>query len=201
LDNFVFSDYLTSKKSYMKPICMILILVTVCLFTQAQELVQKKHIIYSTSIRDFQGKEHRGFIATMDDSTIFMSAQKFTMTFDDLDLSSFQKYGYANIDKVSMRAGGHMKRSVLIGGIGGILVGGIVGYSSMNGENPQPQSFEIELFKVTRTQATLIGAAVGAGVGCLIGAAIGGLSNKVFKIKGKKHNLFEMKDTMIGILY
>lgn len=185
----------------MKLRFLILLLIAACRFSQAQELVQKRHIVYSTSIRDFQGKEHRGFIATMDDSTIFMSAQKFTMTFDDLNLSSFQKYGYANIDKVSMRVGGHMKRSVLIGGIGGILVGGIVGYSSMNSENPQTTGFQVDLFKVTRTQATLIGAVVGAGVGCLVGAAIGGLSHKVFKIKGKKHNLFEMKDTMIGVLY
>ena len=185
----------------MKLITLIVILGSTCQMVCAQELVQKKHIAYSTAIRDFQGKEHKGYIATMSDSAIFMSAQKFTMTFDELDLSKFQKYGYANIDKVKMRAAGTMKRSLLIGGIGGILVGSIIGYSSVSDNPPQNTGFDIPLFKVTRTQATLIGAVVGAGVGCLVGAIIGGVSNKVFKIKGKKQNLFEMKDTMIGVLY
>jgi hypothetical protein len=185
----------------MKLLFVISILGVSFQLASGQELVQKKHIVYNTIIKDLNGKEYKGYIATMNDSTIFMSAQKFSMTFEDLNLNNFQKYGYAEIDKVSLKTYGKMKRSLLIGGISGILVGSIVGYSSVSA-NPKPTTgFEIDLIKVTQGQATLIGAVIGAGVGCLAGAIIGGISNKVFKIKGKKQHLFEMKDTMIGELY
>ena len=171
----------------------------ICQALPAQDLIQKKYIAYNTTITDVLGKSHKGFIATIDDTAIFISKTKFALTFENLDLSGLEKFGYARIAKVDLKSRASVTKGVLIGGISGILVGAIVGYSSV--KRTGPNNLE-NLFEpvVTPLQGSLIGAAIGAGFGSLVGAILGH-SKKVFKIKGKKDNLFEMKETMIKTLY
>lgn len=183
----------------MKLLFVIVILGVTCQIACGQELVQKAHIVYNTTIKDSQGREHKGYIATMNDSTIFMSAQKFSMTFEKLDLTNFEKFGYSNIEKVSLQER-KFRKSILIGAISGFIIGGIVTYYSTSDPAPKTLS-NFQIISFTRTQSALAGAVFGAGVGCLLGAAVKGLTHKVFKIHGKRENLFEMKDKMISELY
>jgi hypothetical protein len=172
-----------------------------CLFNQtlpAQDLVQKKYIIYKTTITGLHGTNYKGFIATMDDTTVYMTKRKFALTFEYLSLKGLQKYDVSEIDRISMRSASSVKNGLLIGGIGGLLTGAIAGYVSTSNTNYK-QGFQIYL--VTPAEASLIGAVVGAGAGCLIGAGIGALSHKVFKIKGKKENLMGMHEAMLSTLY
>lgn len=183
----------------MKILFILLILGFACQITHAQELDQKTHKVYCTTLKDVQGKEYKGYLATMNDSTIFMSSQKFSMTFEKLDLNNFQKYDCSNIEKVSLQER-RFRKSVLIGAISGFLIGGIFTYYNTNDPAPKTLS-NFQIVSFTRTQSAIAGAVIGAGVGCLLGAAIKGLTHRVFKIHGKRENLFEMKDAMIGELY
>jgi hypothetical protein len=164
----------------------------------AQDLVQKKYIMYKTKVTDLQGLAHSGFIATIDDTAVYMTQRKFAMTFENLSLKGLQKYDVTGIDKISLRSTSSVKNGLLIGGIVGMLTGAITGYISTSNANTK-QGFQI--FVITPAEATLIGSVLGAGAGCLIGAGIGALSHKVFKIKGRKENLFDMREAMIRTLY
>jgi hypothetical protein len=84
---------------------------------QAKDLVQKKYIVYNTSMQDMAGQYHRGYIATLDDTTLFMPKKKFALTFENTDLSCFQKFGYTDIVRVDLRFSAGVKKGVLIGRI------------------------------------------------------------------------------------
>ena len=92
----------------------------ICQALPAQDLVQKKYIAYHTTITDVLGKSHKGFIATIDDTAIFISKTKFALTFENLDLSGIEKFGYARIAKVDLKSRASVTQGVLIGGISGI---------------------------------------------------------------------------------
>lgn len=178
-------------------ICSLLALCVASHALYAQDLVQKKHIVYSTKIQDFSGHYHEGFIATMNDTAIFMSERKFAMTFENLDMSQLEKFSYTELNKVKLRPSGRIGRGALIGAVSGLLTGAIVGYCSTSATPPKT-SFLNPV--ITRGQATLIGAVVGAGVGSLIGMLCAH-PWQVFKIHGKKINLDDMRETMIRKLY
>jgi hypothetical protein len=179
-------------------ICLLIVLCMTSRVLQAQELVQKKYIIYNTRIQDSTGHFHKGFIATIDDTAVFMSESKFALTFEHLDLTHLQKFGYADISTLSLRGSGKIGRGALIGGITGFLVGAIGGVISVQGTAPKgsigyaPQP--------TPGEAALIVGVAGAGLGSLIGM-ICARSWKTFKIHGKKTNLDNMRETMISRLY
>jgi hypothetical protein len=186
----------------MKPLlCFWILLVPTGQILHAQELVQKKHIVYQTSIRDVHGNQHSGYIATMDDSTVIMSREKFALTFENLNLNDLQKFGYAEIVRVDLHSSAGVKKGMLIAGITGMIAGSIIGYSSVKRTGPnQFGDIGIGTPNVTPLQAALIGAAIGAGVGSLVGA-ICGHSHQVFRINGRKEKLADMREAMIRTLY
>jgi hypothetical protein len=185
----------------MKKIFFLLMTLGFTSQLQAQELVQKKYIVYETSMRDVAGQYHRGYIATLGDTTLFMSKKKFALTFENTDLKCFQKFGYTDIVRVDLRSSAGVKKGVLIGGITGMLAGAIVGYSSVKNTGPkQFGSVGIGSPNVTQLQGGLIGAAIGAGLGSLVGV-ICGHSHLKFKIHGRKDKFFDMRETMIRTLY
>jgi hypothetical protein len=184
----------------MKPIiCFSILLILTSQLLHAQDLVQKKHIVYKTTIRDIRGNQHSGYIATMDDTTVMMSREKFALTFENLNLNDLQKFGYADIVRIDLRSKAGVKTGVLIGGLTGMLAGAIIGYSSVKRTGPNHIG-EIGVPIVTPAQAGLIGAAVGAGLGSLVGVILGH-SHKVFKINSRKEKLADMRETMISTLY
>ncbi len=178
-------------------ISLFIVLSLTCQLLQAQDLVQKKYVVYNTKIQDINGHLHEGFIATIDDTAVYMSERKFALTFEHLDLTQLQKFNYSDISKVKLRSSGKIGRGALIGATSGLLAGVIIGYSSVPGTPPKP-SFLNPV--ITRGQATLIGAVVGAGVGSLIGMLCAH-PWQIFKIHGKKVNLDNMRKTMISSLY
>jgi hypothetical protein len=48
-------------------ICSFIVVFLTSQVLQAQELVQRKYIVYNTKIQDITGHYHEGFVATMDD--------------------------------------------------------------------------------------------------------------------------------------
>jgi hypothetical protein len=155
--------------------------------------VQIRYIVFKTTLVDMHNITLRGFAATMDDSTLFMSREKFALTFEKVDLDAFQKHNYNEIKQVRLQRKGSVGRGILLGSLGGFLVGALVGAAQ-----PVQQSFLSEV----NTEGNVIGGAfTGAAVGCLVGAAIGALSHKVFTINGKRENLVKMQEAMIDRLY
>jgi hypothetical protein len=127
-----------------------------------------------------------------------MSERKFGLTFEHLDLTNLQKFGYADISKLSLRATGKIGRGALIGGITGFLVGAIAGVMSIQSTGPKGSAGFFP--QPTPGEAALIVGVAGGGLGSLIGM-ICARSWHTFKIHGKKANLDDMRETMISRLY
>ncbi len=101
----------TKKYIVMKQIvCLLIAFCGTIQFLQAQELVQKKHIVFDTKILDARGHNYKGFIATIDDTAVYMSEKKFALTFENLDLTHLEKFGYGDISTISLRASGKVRR-------------------------------------------------------------------------------------------
>jgi len=159
----------------------------------AQVSEQKKFIVFKTTVIDDNNVSHHGFLATMDDSTLYLSPQKFALTFEKISLKGFKGFNYNQISVVNLQRKGSTGRAMIIGGVTGLLVGAIIGASqpvNAGGFNT-----------IARPLDGIIGAAIGGGIGCLLGAAISTLSKKVFVIGQQKEKLNNMRKTMISRLY
>lgn len=179
-------------------ICLLMFFCLAGYLLQAQELVQKKYIVFSTRVQETSGHIHNGFIATMDDTAVFMTEKKFALTFEKLDLTHLEKFGYADISTISLRAGGVTRRGALIGGIVGFVTGALAGIVAVQGSAPKNS---ISLFpQPSPAEAALIGGCVGGGLGSLIGMLCAH-PRKLFNIRGKKTNLDDMREAMIRRLY
>lgn len=179
-------------------ICLFVALCLTGYLLKAQELVQKKYIIYNTKIQNTTGHVYNGFIAAINDSTVFLSEKKFALTFENLDLAHLQKFGYGDISTISLRASGSVRRGALIGGITGFVVGALAGVMAVQTSGPKNSS---GLFpQPSPAEAALIGGFVVGGLGSLIGM-ICGHTHQVFQIHGKKAKLDDMREAMIRRLY
>ena len=166
---------------------------------QAQDLVQKKFFVYNTKIRDVNHNNHEGFIATMDDTSVYLSNIKFALTFENLDLNHLEKFRYNDVSSIFLSCRKKRVTGALIGGVSGMLVGALIGYSSLKSTGPKTLG---SLFDPTITgpQGALIGAAIGVGVGSVLGLILSN-GRHTYKIHGKKANLDEMRERMIRTLY
>jgi hypothetical protein len=157
---------------------------------QAQHTSKKKSIFFKTRVIDFQNVSHKGYIATLDDSTLFITPKKIAITFEKVNLNGFSKFNYSEIRKVNLHRTGRIVRGMILGGKIGLSAGLILGFS-------HPAQSVLSNAQVVNG---FLLAFLGGGVGCLSGAAIGALSNKVFHINGRQDKLNEMEDKIISQL-
>lgn len=160
-------------------------------FALAQKKKQDENIVYNVTVWDSNGAKHKGFIVSITDSSIFISPEKFVLTFENLKMKNLQEFEYPNIDKITLRPYLGIQKNIFKGTVGGLLLGVILGYSIENPNNPY-------LYHSTQStiESMLIGGTIGAGAGLLIGAGVGVLKYKVFKIRRTKSNLTQMRDAM-----
>jgi hypothetical protein len=172
-----------------------------CYGLQAQELVQKKYIEFDTKIHDLTGQKFKGYIATIDDTAVYLTQNEFALTFEKTDLTHMQKFGYRDISKLSIYANKVGKKGALIGGISGLVVGALIGYACTPKNPPTPHGIGY----ITYSGFTPgVGAVVGGSVGLVVGSILGRICahpRSVFRIHGQKSNLDDMREAMIKRLY
>src|SRR5277367_609252 len=98
----------------------------------AQVSPQKKYIIFKTKVIDIHNIIHKGFIATIDDSALYLAPKKYALTFSNIDLDGFSKFNCREIRKVILHKKGSIKRGMITGGQVGASVGVIIGFIQTN---------------------------------------------------------------------
>jgi hypothetical protein len=178
----------------MKQVLSLSIFFCLCaIHLSAQELHQKHFVTFNTTLHNIHNEKFKGYIATMDDSTLYLSKTVFALTFEDIDLKKFEKFGYSEINKVYLLRKNSVGSGLWIGSIAGLVVGTITGLSmEVRGQN---------FAGLTQLSNGILGALLGAGIGCIVGAGIGALSGRNFSVKGNKDKFQKMKETMIDRLY
>jgi hypothetical protein len=80
--------------------------------------------------------KHKGYLVTVTDSAVFISPEKFALTFENLELKDRQKFVYPAIDKITLRPYLGFQKTIFKGAVGGLLLGVILGYYAENPNDP-----------------------------------------------------------------
>jgi hypothetical protein len=175
-------------------------IISICIFflagqiLHAQDTLPEKHLVFKATVIDTLNNRHKGFLATINDSVLYLTGTMRYLTFEATNLNSFQKYNYHEIDKVLILRRASVGRGMAIGGVSGLIVGAVIGAT-------RPVDQTKFLWGYQEVGNGVVGALIGGAAGCLIGAAIGALSQKVFTIGGQKDKLKKMRETMTARLY
>jgi hypothetical protein len=169
----------------------ILLLLLYTFSIHAQDSAQLRHLAFKVKLTNLHSVHYAGFLATMDDSTIYVSSQKLILSFTHLNLFNFQKFGYEELGKVQIQRKNSAGRGFMFGAIGSFVV--IETYVLITAGQQQ-------IYNFNTGQRTLFFAIPGALLGGLIGMTIGALIHKTFVINGMQTNLRSMKAELIDIL-
>jgi hypothetical protein len=143
--------------------------------------------IYKTFIFRFHQSTVTGYLANINDSSVFVSAGKAPLNFDLPQADYLDKYAYRYIRKVVIRKSGIMGESIVLGAVIGIVVGALIGYASGD---------DTGWFALSASDKALVGGVIGAGAGTVIGASIAKSSEKKFLINGEWKSLEDMKNML-----
>jgi len=126
----------------------------------------------------------KGYLVTINDSSLYISQNRMPLSFDNTNFSYFEKFDYSSIEKVKVRKPKVMGRSVITGAIIGIVTGAIIGFALGD---------DTGWFGFTAGEKAVVGGIIGGGVGSAVGAIVGNESAKKFLINGEWESLQEMK--------
>ncbi len=137
----------------------------------------------------------KGYIVTIQDSSLFISVVKRPVDFMDTNLSSLQKIDFGDIQKIRIHQKGAFGKSVTVGlitGLGaGLALANVVNQAPEPGQLGSP-SASTQLGNMLA--GGLLGTSLGAGVGVVFGAA----SGKKFNIHGDWENFSAMKEYLLS---
>jgi hypothetical protein len=132
----------------------------------------------------------RGYLVTIQDSSLYLSAFAVRFEMDQTGLADLQKFDCSDLQLVKIHQKGVFGKSVLIGLASG-LAGGLALAAWLN---TQPQPGQIGPPSITSQWGNLLaGGLVGATLGAGTGAICGSFTGKKFYILGEWKNLEEMK--------
>ena len=146
-----------------------------------------KPTIYMAYIYQPHRRSVRGYLVTIEDSSLYISQNKMPLSFANVNLAYSEKFDYRSIQKIRISRPKVLGRSILIGAVAGIIAGAIIGYASGDDSG---------WFALTAGDKAIFGGLIGGGTGTLIGASIGKESEKKFLINGDWKSLEEMKESL-----
>ncbi len=177
----------------MKPLPILL---SLCLFfiqaAHCQEENPSKYKIYKITIHSGVSNPSKGFLGTITDSAVYLSAYPVHLQFGQTGLDDMQKFDYRNIQEIRMQRKAAVGKGVLVGAIVGLVVGVVAALASY--QTPQQNNQYISIFEPSQGELLLAGGILGAALGAGTGAIIGAVSGKKFYIDGEWKNLAEMKE-------
>lgn len=129
----------------------------------------------------------KGYLVTIEDSSIFISQNKMPLSFANVNLAYSEKFDYKSIQKIRLNKPKVLGSSILIGAVVGIIAGALIGYASGDDSG---------WFALTAADKAFVGGLIGGGAGTLVGTIIGKASEKKFLINGDWKSLEEMKESL-----
>ncbi len=172
----------------MKILSVFIILLILNIFpAHAQDSTQHRFIAYKVTLTNLHSGNYTGFLATIDDSTIYISAQSLKFSFIHINVSDLQKFGYQELGKVQIKRKNSIGRGFLFGAIGSFTAIELYILATAGQQS---------VYNFTTAQKTIFFAIPGAILGGLIGMTIGSLVHKTFVINGMQANFQAMKSEM-----
>jgi hypothetical protein len=166
---------------------LALLLLFFALNAPAQDSSQIKHLLLKVNIKSLKSSKYNGFLATMNDSAVYISTQKLKFTFAHLNISNLHEISYHDIETVVIQRKKSGSRGFLFGAVGSFIV--LESYILLSADQQHVYNF-------TTPQRTLFIAVPGSILGGLIGAIIGAWIHKTFVINGMQTNFQNMKSKM-----
>jgi hypothetical protein len=157
---------------------------------KSPDTVLRPHIYQAYVFQPGHRSAIKGFLISIQDSSLCISQTKLPYSFDQINVSSFEKYNYGHIQKVIVSKPGVSQRATLIGLLAGAAIGALIGYASGSDQG---------WFALDAGGKAVVGALIGAGAGSIAGALIGKASQKNFLINGEWKSLEEMKTSLQNI--
>ena len=165
----------------------VLLLILNIFPTHAQDSTQHKHIAFKVRLTNLHSANYAGFLATMDDSAIYVSAQSLKFSFTQTNVSDLQKFGYQELGKLQIQRKNSIGRGFLFGAVCSFAAIEIYILATAGQQS---------VYNFNTTEKTIFFAIPGAILGGLFGMTIGALIHKTFVINGMQANLQAMKSEM-----
>jgi hypothetical protein len=162
------------------------------LSASAQDSSQTKHLVLRANLTSRESLKYSGFLATMNDSAVYLSAQKLKFTFAHLNISDLQEIGYHDIQTLKIQRKNSAGRGFFYGALGSFVV--LETYILLTVNQQHTYNFNT-------TERTLFFAVPGAILGGLIGMTIGSIIHKTFVINGVQANFQNMKIKMAELVH
>jgi hypothetical protein len=152
----------------------------------SEDTAQKSTIYKATVFQNFQ-QISKGYLVTINDSSLFLSKAKLPLSFEKVNLAYLGKFDYRSIEKVKLFNPKTKTTAIIVSVVAGIIVGAIIGYS--NGT-------DTDIFGTTAAEKAVVGGLAGGGAGAIVGAIIGKVSEKTYLIDGEWKSLAQMKESL-----
>jgi hypothetical protein len=150
------------------------LLLLVCIIVSFQTTAQPEKVIYRLSIVKLDGKIMTGYLRSVSDTALILTAKPNVLTPE-------QQLSYSEIDVIKIRKHRAILKGWLLGTAGGAAVGAIIGRATY--EEPECTGFCFDLGPGVQTFA---GGIIGGLAGGVIGISVGSKSKKV-KLSGDKN--------------
>ena len=181
----------------MKQISSLVVLALLAANSFSQEGRQPKRITLKVSVVDSIQRVDYGYLAGLADSGIVMT--KAPVIFDhSLKGTNANTIAYQNLSQVTIKRKGSVGRGILFGAIGGMFVGGLVGYISYKPMNCQDA---LICWDFGPGYDAAAGASLGTLAGGIAGGIIGALARKTFIIGGKRNKFEHLKESVLDMTY
>jgi len=169
----------------MKPIIITCLLSLVFFQVAKSQDTLYKPRVYNSIIKQYGVKPVKGYLATIRDSSLYITQSEVYLNFDTANLSYFQKFDYKSLVSVKLYNRSKRGRTFLICILTGVVAGALIGYSGGN---------DTGWFALTAGGKAVVGGIIGAGAGSIVGAIIAADNEKKFLINGEWESLRDMKE-------
>jgi len=184
----------------------ILILCIVCTGQSlvAQDSALLKKISFRISVTNFDNTTAKGWLTTIEDSTVQVSNHPVHFGGANLAGASLKTIDYSQVSQIKLKRSNGAGRGAIIGAVCGFIVGAAAGLIA--GDDPHvPASQDYfgfgEAFRMTAIDKAAILGISGAALMSGAGAIIGAFAKKTFIIGGRKEKFDEMRVNVLDKAY
>jgi hypothetical protein len=140
------------------------------------------------------GDSSKGFIRSLDDSTLLFAKRKSALSDLRRIHPEVQVIPYRDIDILRVHRLGSTWKGIGIGAVAGAIAGAIIGAATYQAPPPPTNWNQVFIEIVDNKQIAILGGTVlGTFTGIVVGAIVGAVAHKKFIIQGKKDRFRQMQ--------
>lgn len=169
--------------------CLLFLLILSATWLKAQDSLKSREIIYKVHVKDYKGHISVGYMASLNDSVLFLSDSPLRFSLKNANNPYLYKFDYSLIQQIQIKRKGNLVKGAALGALAGLISAGI-GYAVY--EIYVPKITDQQSINYTKAGFITFGVS-GVVIGGAIGAGLGLLLHKTYNIRGKKENMKRMK--------